>query len=181
VSGRNACIDVILPRMASTTIHHGSYQSIPTSASPGLLFLKAFLPILDSLDPADVALLSRHLSPDATFAINNGTAMPAENVLPMLSTRGQKLSAFGHDVRIAWDIAKEDGSRTLMYESTSSTVFKEDAEGAVAEVKEFNIIELVPAGGGLKADELRTFMDASPVSERARAAMGTKRNKELNH
>ena len=100
--------------------------------------------------------------------------MPAENVLPMLTTRGQKLSAFGHDVHIAWDIAKEYGSRTLMYESTSSTVFKEDAEGAVAEVEEFNIIELVSAGEGLKADELRTFMGASSVSERARAAMGTK-------
>lgn len=160
--------------MASTTIHQGSYQSIPVDASPGLLFLKAFLPILDSLNAEDVATLSDYLTAEATFTINNGTPVQSEHVLPMLSMRSQKLSKFGHDLHIAWDIAKADGNRTLLYESTSSTVFKEDAESVEAKVKEFNIVELVSVDAGFRARDLRTYMDASPVSEIARAFMTTK-------
>ena len=33
-----------------TTIHHGPYTTIPTLTTPGLHFLKTFLPALDSLD-----------------------------------------------------------------------------------------------------------------------------------
>lgn len=61
--------------MAQTTIHHGPSASIPTdgaSASPGLLFLKRFLAVLDSLVPEEVQTLTEYLAPGATFAINGG-------------------------------------------------------------------------------------------------------------
>ncbi|RFU24204.1 hypothetical protein B7463_g12133, partial [Scytalidium lignicola] len=56
--------------------------------------------------------------------------------------------------QIAWNIAKEDGGRTVIYESTSFTVVKDDEEGVEVKVKEFSIAELVKeADDTLKAVE----------------------------
>jgi hypothetical protein len=65
---------------------------------------------------------------------------------------------------IAWDIAKDDGTRTLMYESTNVVAFKEDAAGVEASVREFSIVELVRGPNGLVAKEQRSFMDPSPTA-----------------
>jgi hypothetical protein len=168
--------------MAQTHIHHGSYQQIPPTASPGLLFLHSFLPVLDALEPSGSSSqsLSNFLAPGATFAINSGAAVTAEQVLPMLEMRGKMLARFGHDVHTAWDIAHPDNNgegetRTVMYESTSFTVFKNDPERAEALVKEFNVIELAAEGGEWKATALRTYMDSSPVTQRAQALRGPKK------
>jgi hypothetical protein len=167
--------------MPSTTIHQGSYQSIDPSSSPGLAFLRRFLTASDSLNQPDhTPLLSHHLHPDATFTINNNPPLPASQILPMLAMRSTKVSRFGHDVHTAWDIAKDevDGGkgRTLMFQSTSFTVFAEDAEGVEVRVEEFSVIELEERqegeGGGLRATEVKTYMDPAPVEARARAVMG---------
>ncbi|EON98209.1 hypothetical protein UCRPA7_6264 [Phaeoacremonium minimum UCRPA7] len=158
--------------MAQTTIHHGPSTSIPSGASPGLQFLKGFLAVLDSLDPDQVQTLTNFLTPDAAFAINGGAPVPTEQVLSMLTMRGQKLARFGHEVHVAWDIESGAGSRTVMYESTSVTVFKDDPAAAEIRVREFNIVELVGGGqdgASWKAKELRTFMDASAVYKHAQS------------
>lgn len=90
----------------------------------------------------------------------------------MLTMRGQKLARFGHEVHAAWDIegggdGDGPGSRTVMYESTSVTVFKDDPEATEIKVREFNVVELVGGEGDWKARELRTFMDASAVYKHA--------------
>lgn len=162
--------------MAQTYIHYGPYNTILSNTSPGLLFLSRFLPVLDSLDPAISPLLRTLLARDAKFIINSGPPIGADQVISMLAMRPVHLSKFGHDVHVAWDIAKPDGTRTVMYESTSITVFKEDADEVGAGVKEFNVVELAPVAqgeevgiAGFIAVELRTYMDTTPVQERSKA------------
>lgn len=58
---------------------------------------------------------------------------------------------------------KDDGTRTLMYESTCVVGFKEDGEGMEARFREFSVAELVGDDGEWKARELRSFMDPSPM------------------
>lgn len=63
-----------------------------------------------------------------------------------------------------------------MYEGTSATVFKQDKDGVEVRIKEFNIIELAGSRNGkglhgLQAVQLRAYLDASPVTERAAAKM----------
>jgi hypothetical protein len=158
--------------MALTTIHQGPYQDIPSSASPGLLFLKSFLPLLDSLVEDELSQLPALLAPQATFRINNAPPTPAEKVLPMLSMRAAKVARFAHEVETAWDIPR-GGGRTVAYESTSVTVFKDDKEEVECKVKEFNLIELVEVEeGAWKAETLKTWMDSAPVTDRAKAVMG---------
>ncbi|KAK0639900.1 hypothetical protein B0T16DRAFT_249358 [Cercophora newfieldiana] len=159
--------------MVTATIHRGPYLAIQKDASPGLVFLRQFLTASDSLSTDDHKVLCNQLHPDATFTINNNPAITLDQLLPMLAMRSTKVSKFGHDVHTAWDIAEDDGGRTLMYESTSFTVFKGDPESVEARVNEFGVIELSRCSGGeLKATKLRTYMDPAPVSARARLAMG---------
>jgi hypothetical protein len=63
---------------------------------------------------------------------------------------------------------KEDGTRTLMYESTCVVGFKGDEEGVECKVREFSIVELVCEEGKWKAKELRSFMDPSPTAPERR-------------
>ncbi|KGQ10480.1 hypothetical protein BBAD15_g4174 [Beauveria bassiana D1-5] len=94
----------------------------------------------------------------------------------MLPKRAERLARFRHDVRMAWDVApRGDGAarRTVMYESTSVSVFKADPEAVEVRVAEFNVVELVlvtdPETGeaSLKALQLRAFLDGGPVTSRA--------------
>jgi hypothetical protein len=163
--------------MPEVHVHYGSYDSIPQAASPGLVFLRKFLPALDSLQPS-LNPISPFLAPTATFIMNGNSSQPVDQILPMLDTRSKHLAKFHHKVTVAWDIEQEDdGSsrerRTVMYESSSITVFKHDPEKLEISVREFNIVELErskEAGGdeqGFVAVELRSYMDAGPIKERA--------------
>lgn len=165
--------------MADAQIHCGPYDAIPDTASPGLLFLRNLLPALDSLGPFDgddgQPDLIHYLAPGATFIMNGGPPLQAVDVLRMLPKRGERLSHFHHDVRMAWDIAAPDdsGRRTVMYESTSVSTFRADPEAVEVKVAEFNVVELVPIADpktgetSLKALQLRAFLDGAPVTSRA--------------
>jgi hypothetical protein len=154
--------------MARASTHKGPYQTIPDNSSPGLGFLKAFLPALDSLEP-EINPLIPFLAPEAHFIINGGAPTLAETVIAMLKMRSQKVKVFHHTVKSVWDVQREDGNRTVMYESVSETVLKDDPEDASVEVAEFSIIELAPYQDGIEGlavTELRTYMDAQQVTQR---------------
>ena len=147
------------------TIHHGSQESIPSNASTGLLFLKTFLPILDSLEKASSSIPA-YVSPKAQFIINN-EPLSVEKLSAMLSKRREMLQLFKHDVSKAWEIQREGGC-TVIFESLSTTQFKDD--DVELEVAEMNVWELEGAegNGGLKLVEARCWMDPAVVQSRAR-------------
>lgn len=159
-----------------THIHYGDHSSVPEDASAGLIFLKQLLPALDSLQPS-VASVESLLCPDARFIINGGDAQKLSSMVPMLENRSKHLAKFQHTVHRAWDIESDENPdrRTLMYQSTSVTVFKADSEAQEIYVEEFSIVELVKTRSdknsegidAWKAMELKTYMDAKPVVQRA--------------
>jgi len=167
--------------MPQAFVHVGSLENLPSTASPGLMFLQTLLPALDSLEPA-VNSLRTLVTADAPFIINGQATGTLAQVVTMFEARSTRLSVFRHDVKKAWDIAYDDGPlsrRTVMYESTSVTIFKDDPEQLSVEVDEFNIVELEPRGSQYesehpqyKAVELKTFMNAKPVQERAAKVAG---------
>jgi hypothetical protein len=92
--------------------------------------------------------------------------------MPALQMRSQSLLKFERDIHRVWDVEDaQHKKRTVLYESTTTTVFKQDSEKKEVAVREFGIVELVHVdkGGfqGYKASELRSFLDPSKVMERA--------------
>lgn len=58
--------------------------------------------------------------------------------------------------------------RTVMFEATSSTVFKNDPDEFVVKVQEFNILDLEGRDqSDLQVVEMWAFMDGKPVQSRA--------------
>lgn len=174
---------------STVTFHTGPAASIPSTASPGLLFLKSFLAAIDSLDPTPHPL--DHLVADhATLILGNNPPSHSSRIRPMLEVRSKHLEKFGHELHLAWDIelpgqrsgdtdtdtdtsegkGKGRRRRTVMFEATSATVFKNDPDHFEIKVKEFNILELEDAVDGdarLVAAEIRTYLDGRPVQDRA--------------
>jgi hypothetical protein len=170
--------------MGKVTIHNGPYTAITENASPGLQFLTQFLPALDSLDPS-CHPVAPFLTPNASIIVGSQPANPGNRVIPLLEVRSKHLDRFRHDVHVVWDIEhtsedqnqdiQGDTRRTVMFEATSVTVFKNDPDQFEIKVKEFNILELVSSSSssgqkdkeGLLAREIRTYMDARPVQDQA--------------
>ncbi|RJE25749.1 hypothetical protein PHISCL_01937 [Aspergillus sclerotialis] len=177
----------------TVTTHTGPTSLIPSDASPGLLFLKAWLIAIDTLDPTTHPI-EPLLAKRATLIMGNEPPSHAKHISPMLEVRAKHLEAFGHELLIAWDIElsgkgesiegeetetgtdekkeqmKKRGRRTVMFEAVPSTVFKNDPDKFEIKVKEFNIIELEESSHGdgrLLATEIRTYMDSRPVQDRA--------------
>ncbi|KAK9350551.1 hypothetical protein V1523DRAFT_73998 [Lipomyces doorenjongii] len=156
--------------MSQQSVYLGEYHSIPEDASPGLLFLKEFLPVLDSLD--ENVSIAPFLSSNARFIMGN-TITSADSFATMARIRSSKLSFFCHRVMHAWDIAgpaaTADGNgstRTVLYESVSITKFKDDPQQVAVEVPEFNVIELQSTASDpskFVAVELRSYLDPKPV------------------
>jgi hypothetical protein len=161
--------------MASVSVHEGPLATIPANSSPGILFLKALLPVLDSLSPAPSSTsLAPFMGPSTRFIFNGIPPTTLDGILPKFSSRGENMSVFRHDVVKVWDIGS-GGKRTVMYESVSVSVFKADKEEKLVEVPEFNILELEEVHGGFEgliATELRVYMDASPVMQRMTVIKG---------
>ncbi|KAJ5433565.1 uncharacterized protein N7458_012721 [Penicillium daleae] len=198
------------------TIHHGPYETIPPTASPGLLFLQRFLPTADSLSPHDS--IRTFFTPNAPILIGSNPPTPANDVIPLLQVRGRHLAHFRHEVHLAWDMdlsretgvtdtpsstqtsashktdgdgSNDDGGasttpasasnalyaqltsgvrlkRTVMFEATSETVFKNDPDQFAVKLREFNILDLEGSSvDDLQIVEMRVFLDSRPVQARA--------------
>lgn len=153
--------------MAKAYIHNGPLETIQPDSSPGLLFLKAFLPAVDSLFP-DTTALEAFLAPKAVFIINGGDPITAETIFGMFKARSQRLKSFGRDLKSAWDVEMESGKRMVLYETVSVTIFNDDEEKAI-KIPEFSTIELEPSEGGVEglvASVLKAFMDTNPIIHR---------------
>ncbi|KAJ8102437.1 hypothetical protein POJ06DRAFT_265302 [Lipomyces tetrasporus] len=160
--------------MSQKSVHVGGYDSIPDDASPGLVFLKEFIPVLDSLD--ENASIAPFVLPETRLIINDNVTS-VDSFTTMVRVRSSKLSSFYHKVKRAWDLevpaaaieGRSGGRRTVFFESVSVTVFKDDPEQLPVEVPEFNIIEVEPTAsdhGKFVAVELRSYLDPKPVFER---------------
>lgn len=163
----------------NSSIHKGSPKSISETATPGLLFLKQFLPALDSLDPSTASTsapegIDRFLAPTATFRVNSNPPSNVWDVIPLLRIRDKYLSTFRHEIETIWDIGVADGrQRTVMFEATSVTAFREDEDQFEVRLKEFNVLDLETEGKnhntpeGLRIVGMRTYMDVRPLQDRA--------------
>jgi hypothetical protein len=152
--------------MKSTTvnIHEGAIDTIPGDASQGLLFLKEFLPILDSLDTQPQ--IDPFVTPEAQFIINRDPPSTVEQLVGMFAMRTKLLQKFTHTVSKAWEIPNESGC-TVIFESESVSQFKGDE--MELRVAELNIWELIHDGEGvLKLEKTKSFMDPSLVRNRAK-------------
>jgi hypothetical protein len=95
-----------------TTTYTGPLSSLPTT-SPGLHFLKKYLPLIDILDQSQTSTheLSTLVKPGAPFTSNCSAAIPFEQVLGMLKMREGMLSFFTHGTEdiAAFDLEIEGG------------------------------------------------------------------------
>jgi hypothetical protein len=149
---------------STVSIHEGSIDTIPENASQGLLFLKEFLPILDSLDAQPQ--IGPFLTPETQFIINRDPPVPVEQLVGMFAIRSKMLQKFNHIVSKAWEIPNERGC-TVIFESESVTKYNRDKMELL--VAELNIWELIRDGDGvLKLEKEKSFMDPSLVRNRAK-------------
>ena len=105
--------------------------------------------------------------------MNHDSPLSVEKLSEMFSTRREMLQLFKHDVSKAWEISREGGC-TVIFESASTTQFKDDDVGL--EVSEINVWELEGSNGdnGLKLVEARCWMDPAVIQTRARVIFGGK-------
>jgi hypothetical protein len=96
----------------------GQLSAIPQTASPGLQFLKEYLPCLDS---DNAVVLDNHVKPSATLISNGGQPMPLKEISQMFEKRAEMLSLFTHTAHPieAWDMEREMGERTVIFHSVS--------------------------------------------------------------
>ncbi|CDM34259.1 hypothetical protein DTO013E5_2347 [Penicillium roqueforti] len=180
----------------TVSIYHGPYESIPDNASPGLKFLKRFLPALDSLTPGE-NVISPFFTSSAPILIASDPPTTASQAVPILEVRSRHTSKFHHHVDLAWDIdlrgdtgpintsysrtapnadAAQKGQlyaplvgniqmkRTVMFEATSETTFREDPCQFAVRVREFNILDLEGRDeSDLQIVEMRIFLDQRPL------------------
>ena len=113
-------------------------------------------------------MLASFLEPDASFVGNDSPPVQLAQIMPLFKKRAEDLSVFGHELKKAWDVELEDGKRTVMYESISTTVFKHDPEKKELKVPEFCILELVQSSRekDLRAGELRSWFDPATTARR---------------
>lgn len=181
----------------TVAVHHGPYESIADTASPGLRFLKRFLPIVDSVE-ADHEPIGPFFTPNAPILIGSNPPNTASQTTPLLEVRTRHLSHFHHEVHVAWDLNLSnidkpnrgtDGEghvnavetnlyaplpgniqmkRTVMFEATSETIFKNDPDKFPIKIREFNILDLEGRDeDDLQVVEMRVFLDSRPVQARA--------------
>lgn len=186
----------------TTTLHSGTAASIPSTASPGLLFLKSFLEAVNSLDTDQTKPLDSLVTDNAVLILGNKPPFHADRVRPMLEGRSKHLEKFEMGLTQAWDIelplsssqsssgknevkggnektakqqktiteGTEKRMRTVMFEATSTTIFKNDPDRFEIKVKEFTVLELevsLEDEKRLVAAEIRTYLDSRPVQDRA--------------
>jgi hypothetical protein len=125
--------------------YSGSLDEITSTASPGLLFLKAYLSASDSLTSTNETL-REFVSPSAVIFNNSAppayinSKLPSEkqdttssNPKPVnkREKRNAALQALNRELRRAWDIDHSHGRRTVIFESRNFFVFAADPEAPV--------------------------------------------------
>src|SRR5277367_2617418 len=154
----------------TTNVHYGSHNDIPESASEGLLFLKSFLPVLDSLDASPP--IDPYVFNTTKFVINRDAPITLEKLSEMHQMRHKMLEVFRHDVTRAWEMERDSGI-TVIFESESITQFKWD--DVQIKVAEMNVWELTRVSvDRLKLTEARCWMDPAAVHKRATEFFGSK-------
>ncbi|OOQ84695.1 hypothetical protein PEBR_29007 [Penicillium brasilianum] len=182
----------------SVTIHHGPSEMIPPTASPGLLFLQRFLPAADSLDPNNHSIRPFFTPNAPILIGSNPptTASDAVPLLQVRGRHIAHFHHDVHlawDMDLAPERASEDATtsvpstvsrdenslyaplasgvrlkRTVMFEATSETIFKNDPDQFPVKVREFNILDLEGSSpDDLQIVEMRVFLDSRPVQARA--------------
>ncbi|OQE21762.1 hypothetical protein PENSTE_c011G01100 [Penicillium steckii] len=146
------------------TIHHGPYETIPEKASPGLSFLKSFLPALDTLDPASNPL-TPFFTPNAPILVGSNPPSTANATIPLLDIRSRHLSHFHHQVHIAWDIDLSEIDRP----NTSANA------ATIANENENTNPNLETAGAGASASEGIGTSDKTTLYNPLPGAMRMKR------
>jgi hypothetical protein len=163
----------------------GLLPSIPTDASPGLLYLKAYLEASDSLESKD-GDIGKLVKPGCVMHNNSAPpvimqpmpAPPTNSEAPSKrAKRSAALQSLTRELRRAWDIDNGNGKRTVIYDSKQYFTFAADVENPVC-MPEAGTMELerVPEGkeggiGGWWAVELRSWHDRVGLREK-RAQLG---------
>jgi hypothetical protein len=142
--------------MVETTIHRGLNQDISTTASAGLLWIKAFGPLFDSIDSNTAKRALEYLTPDCKFAFNGLPGISQAQMIAIMEKVKEPMRVYDRQTTTAWDVDNGDGTRTVMVES----VLVKETEGDKSTVPQFNIAELAKQeDGSWKATDLRTYLD----------------------
>ncbi|KAK9772451.1 putative SnoaL-like domain-containing protein [Seiridium cardinale] len=157
--------------MATTSIHIGSLESIPGGASPGLLFLKELLPSWDALGKPPKPV-REFFNNETSFVTNSNDPTPVGQVLQGLIKRVDRLAKLHREVTAAYDVGKEDGTRTVIFEAINSRVLKNDPSNTEVKGKEVTVLELKPVDGKLVAVEVRTTLENHALSVHQRKLGG---------
>jgi hypothetical protein len=143
----------------------GSLVEIPDDSTPGLLYLKAYLPARDSL--TSNAALENLLAPGAIFINNSAPPAVASSknerrakagdsnvVATKFEKRSAALESIKHDLQRVWDIDNGNGRRTVIFESRNYYHFAAGPEQPVF-MPEAGMIELeqIPEGIGNSKEE----------------------------
>jgi hypothetical protein len=110
------------------TAYAGSIEDIPSTSTPGLLFIKTLLPLTET--PAHSFVLANLYSPSIIFKNN---AAPPINLSTVKASgkpekRNNAIEAINLNFRYAWDMDLGNGRRTVIYECEKYYVFKADPE-----------------------------------------------------
>jgi len=99
----------------------GQLSAIPQTTSPGLKFLKEYLPLLDS---DNAVILDKYVKPSATLINNGSQPIPLNEISQMFEKRAKILSQFTHTAHPieVWDMEREMGERTVIFHSVSRQV-----------------------------------------------------------
>jgi hypothetical protein len=166
------------------TAYSGSLEELPPTASPGLLFLKAWITKVDSLASEDSAALRNLLAPDAMLIYNADPPKLAHHkpIKEIIDTKREKrnaaLQSIKREFQCAWDIDNGDGTRHVIYQSRNIFYFAADSESPVVMPEASTItlgripesiatetgeeqegVEAVGVVGGLWATEFRSWHD----------------------
>jgi hypothetical protein len=104
------------------THYSGPLPGLPSTDSPGFLFLSTYIAGIDALDrsSSEAKQLLEILSPTATFTNNGGDALPLSKVEAMFAQRQGMLQLFEHGSPVVtWDLETEGGGRTVVLECAS--------------------------------------------------------------
>lgn len=114
--------------------YSGSLEELPASASPGLLFMKAWIANVDSLSDDDSDVVKRMFAPDAIVVYN---AEPPKSIYAKdvrdtaqrkRAKRKNAVKSIKRELDRAWDLDNGNGTRTVIYQTRNIFIFEADPE-----------------------------------------------------